>query len=247
MSLWSTAACKYYFPWPSEDWRIIFSTCEDSYVPGQVCLQRWQLIFFNKIISVVALKHFFCCHCFMQISNLSHCILDICVGGSFRIDIIGSLLSKSRVRCYIHVLCFKTFCNVANGVKQMIVIRAASSEKMPSNKPKMRRFISSFARAKYHPFIHSLVPNDAVSGQWRSWSDAQADLCLHCPYIPDNTFSHGAVHFFFFFFFFFVSKEFQSILTTTIKETDPQLIFYLNLYLFIEMLLDSCRPDNGLI
>ena len=72
----------------------------------------------------------------MQISNLSHCILDICVGGSFRIDIIGSLLSKSSVRCYIHVLCFKTFCNVVNGVKQMIVIRAASSEKMPSNKPK---------------------------------------------------------------------------------------------------------------
>ena len=47
--------------------------------------------------------------------------------------------------------------------------------------------------------------------------------------------------------FFFVSKEFQNILTITIKGTDPQLIFYLNLYLFIEMLLDSCRPDNGLI
>ena len=48
------------------------------------------------------------------------------------------------------------------------------------------------------PFIHSLVPNDPVSGQWRPWSDcmdAQADLGHRCSHMPDDTFLHGAAHF----------------------------------------------------
>ena len=44
------------------------------------------------------------------------------------------------------------------------------------------------------PFIHSIVSNDSVSGQWRPWSDCadeQADLGFHCPHIPKDTFSRG--------------------------------------------------------
>ena len=36
-----------------------------------------------------------------------------------------------------------------------------------------------------------------VSGQWRLRSDcadAQADLCLRCPHMPENTLSHGVIH-----------------------------------------------------
>ena len=59
---------------------------------------------------------------------------------------------------------------------------------------------SSRACLKSHPgicspLIHSIVSNDSsISGQRRPWSDcadAQADLGLRCPYMPDDTFSHG--------------------------------------------------------
>ena len=42
--------------------------------------------------------------------------------------------------------------------------------------------------------IHFIVFKDSVSGQRRSWSDcadAQADLGLRCPHMPEDTFSHG--------------------------------------------------------
>ena len=47
---------------------------------------------------------------------------------------------------------------------------SASCEKLPSNMPKMNRFRSSCACAKYHldlcfQFIHSIVSNDSVTGQ----------------------------------------------------------------------------------
>ena len=59
-------------------------------------------------------------------------------------------------------------------------------KKVPTYLCKMRRFRSSCAFGKYHsgisfPFIHFVVSNDSVSGQWRPWSDcadAQADLGL---------------------------------------------------------------------
>ena len=41
------------------------------------------------------------------------------------------------------------------------------------------------------------VPSDSTSGQWRPWSDcadAQSDLGLRCPHMPEETFSHGAAH-----------------------------------------------------
>ena len=62
---------------------------------------------------------------------------------------------------------------------------------------------TSNACAKTHPVIwfplrHSIISNDFVSGQWRPWSDcadAQADLGLRCPHMPENTYSHGASQF----------------------------------------------------
>ena len=53
----------------------------------------------------------------------------------------------------------------------------------------MRKFRSPCACAKYHPglcspFIHFVVSNESVSGQWWPWSDcadAQADLGLRFP------------------------------------------------------------------
>ena len=45
------------------------------------------------------------------------------------------------------------------------------------------------------PFIHSVVSNGSISGQWRPWSaDVQADLGFRCPHMPKDTFSHGAAH-----------------------------------------------------
>ena len=57
---------------------------------------------------------------------------------------------------------------------------------------------SSHTCTKYHlgscsPFIHSVISDDSVNGQWRPRSDcadAQADQNLHCQYIPKDTFSH---------------------------------------------------------
>ena len=77
-----------------------------------------------------------------------------------------------------------------------------SSKNMSSRIHKMRRFKSSCACANYHPglcsaFIHSVVSNDYVSGQWRPWSDcakAQSDLGLRCPHTLKPTFTHGAAY-----------------------------------------------------
>ena len=49
---------------------------------------------------------------------------------------------------------------------------------------------------KCSPPIHSAVSIDSRNGQRRPWSDcadAQADLDLRCPHIPEDTFSHGSV------------------------------------------------------
>ena len=49
----------------------------------------------------------------------------------------------------------------------------------------------------FSPLKHSLVSNDPVCKLQRPWSDcmdAQADLGLCCPHIPQDTFSHGAAH-----------------------------------------------------
>ena len=49
--------------------------------------------------------------------------------------------------------------------------------------------------ALYWYIICSIVSNDSGSGLWRPWSDcadAQADLGLRCPHLPEDTFSHGA-------------------------------------------------------
>ena len=56
--------------------------------------------------------------------------------------------------------------------------------------------------AKYHQdlcssFVHSAVSNDSVSWQGRPWSDcaeAQSDLGLRCPHMPEEIFSHDAAN-----------------------------------------------------
>ena len=65
---------------------------------------------------------------------------------------------------------------------------------------KMYRVTSSYTCAKSHPGIcsplkQSIVSNHSVCRQWRPGSDcvdAQADLGLRCPHMPEATFSHGA-------------------------------------------------------
>ena len=76
-----------------------------------------------------------------------------------------------------------------------LIIRSAPGEKMSSRMRKMYRFRFITSSAKTHPgiwslFIHSIVSNDSVSGQRRPWSDcadAQADLGLRCPHMPEDT------------------------------------------------------------
>ena len=44
---------------------------------------------------------------------------------------------------------------------------------------------------------HIVVSNNSISGEWRPWSDcvgAQADLSIRCPFILEDTLSHGAAH-----------------------------------------------------
>ena len=58
-------------------------------------------------------------------------------------------------------------------------------------------FRSLCASSKYHlvfcsPFIHFIISNDSVSGQWSPWldsADAQADLGLYGPYMPKDKLS----------------------------------------------------------
>ena len=81
------------------------------------------------------------------------------------------------------------------GLKHLIKWIAAS-EKVPPDMRKIYRFRLSCACAKYHsdlcsPFIHSVVFNDSVSRQRRSWSDcadAQADLALAVRICPETCF-----------------------------------------------------------
>ena len=50
------------------------------------------------------------------------------------------------------------------------------------------------------PLIYSIVFNDSVSWQRRSWSDCadtQADLGLRCPHMPEDTFSIGVAQTFY--------------------------------------------------
>ena len=82
-----------------------------------------------------------------------------------------------------------------------LLLWVASSEIMSSNM-RERAFISSCACAKSRadpcsPFLHSVVSNDSVSGQGKPWSDcadAQADMGLRCPHMPEDKFPHGAAH-----------------------------------------------------
>ena len=61
---------------------------------------------------------------------------------------------------------------------------------------------SNNAYAKSHPgicisLIRSIVSNDSVSGQrmpWAACAEAQADLGLRCPLMPEDTFLHDAAH-----------------------------------------------------
>ena len=76
---------------------------------------------------------------------------------------------------------------------------------MPTNMRKMRRFGSSCACAcamsrpsLCSPLKHFIMTNVSVKGSEGPdhSADAQADLSLRCPHIPEDTFSHGAAHLF---------------------------------------------------
>ena len=75
-------------------------------------------------------------------------------------------------------------------------------QKVPLSMRKMRGFTSSCTCAMFHPGIYSplkqsIVANDSNCGQRRPWSDcadAQANLGLRCPHMPEDTFSHGTAH-----------------------------------------------------
>ena len=75
---------------------------------------------------------------------------------------------------------------------------AAPSEKGTSSMRKMHRFVFIPRMRKVSsehinsPLIHPVVSNDSVGGHRRPWSDcadAQADLGLCCPHLPEDTFS----------------------------------------------------------
>ena len=108
---------------------------------------------------------------------------------------ISALTQLQKSICFTHV-------TVPTRSAGTNLVCAASSEKVPSKLHKMRRF-GSCTCATYYPgicstFIHSVISNDSVNGQWRPWSacaDAQADLGLRCPHMPENLFSHGEVYF----------------------------------------------------
>ena len=67
---------------------------------------------------------------------------------------------------------------------------------------KMCKFTSSCICPKSHPSIcsplkYSIVSNDSICGQRRPWSDcanAQSDLGLHYPHMPDDMFLQGVAH-----------------------------------------------------
>ena len=78
---------------------------------------------------------------------------------------------------------------------------AAPSE-VPLSMRKLCGFISSYTCSHSHPGIcfpskHSVISKNSVCGQQRprsDCSDAQADLGLHYPHMPEDTFSHGMAH-----------------------------------------------------
>ena len=98
------------------------------------------------------------------------------------------------------------------------IVWAVSSEEVPSSMRKMHRSRSPCAYAIYYPdlcfpFIHSIVSNDSVSGQWMPWSDwvdAQAYLGLRWSYMPENTFSYGAPSSVWLFFFLVFATKIQN-------------------------------------
>ena len=74
----------------------------------------------------------------------------------------------------------------------------AASGNVPSNMRRMCGFTSFCRCAKPHPALCSpvkcsIVFNESVCGQRKPWSDcadAQADLGIRCPHMPEDTFSH---------------------------------------------------------
>ena len=103
-------------------------------------------------------------------------------------------------------------CTVFFGVQERKGIRP--ERRVPSSGPcqaikcirryakKKRSFRSPCACENYHPglcspFIHSVVSNDSVSEEcksWSDWADAQADLGLRCSHMPEDMRLLGAAH-----------------------------------------------------
>ena len=124
------------------------------------------------------------------------CMSEI-VHGKDRVWVLSSVQSCPWRRKFLHSIWATTAQKCIPPGKKKEKEMGHVKENMPSNMHKMRIFRSSCAYSD-HPslcsiFIHSLVSDDSVSGQWRSWSDcanAQADLGLHCLHMPKDRFSH---------------------------------------------------------
>ena len=77
---------------------------------------------------------------------------------------------------------------------------AASSETLSKVRKKYK--FNHPAHAQSHPgicspLIHSIVSNGSISGQQRpclDCADAQAELGLRCPHMPDESFSNDEAH-----------------------------------------------------
>ena len=95
------------------------------------------------------------------------------------------------------IVAYPTYTHITSNI-----IWPAPSENVPSS---MRDSYLLCECAKYYLglcslLLHSVVSNDSVSGQGvprSDCADAQADLGLHCPHMPKDTFSFGAAYLYF--------------------------------------------------
>ena len=80
------------------------------------------------------------------------------------------------ILCFIGLKLLRRSLFALIAVMAFVIIWATSRENVHSNMRKIRKSRSSCACSKNHlglctPFIHSVIANDSVCGQWRPWSD----------------------------------------------------------------------------
>ena len=101
--------------------------------------------------------------------------------------LVSAAYWSSNIRILYWKLKFKTIIKPYH--KKTVLIWSASSEKVHSNMRKMLRFSSSCACVMYHS---GLCNRDMHFGSekgrpWSDCADAQADLGLRCPHMPEDS------------------------------------------------------------